>query len=263
MTHLHEFIEQDRKTSSEQPYDDVLTQAVCFQMPRLYDLDGIRYQPELVRLPYAGCWLEGLAPVDLRGGGIVKNEEKVMGFLALQSTQEEIEFWGFVRVPEGVPNGHSLWRRGPRLKWKNLSWLWDSTDGWVTGGGYAEPNSYAGWLGAFLTLLNCANIQRQEHLPSPKLQKARARRNKLPLYSYWTLDLNFAAKGQREGARGGTHASPRLHLRRGHSRQYAKGQWCWVTPHAVGNKKLGVVHKEYAMARVPEKSEQGIGVRAP
>ncbi len=46
---------------------------------------------------------------------------------------------------------------------------------------------------------------------------------------------------------GGTHASPRLHLRRGHPRQYAPGKYCWVQPCVVGNKAAGMVHKDYAI----------------
>jgi len=45
----------------------------------------------------------------------------------------------------------------------------------------------------------------------------------------------------------GTHASPALHLRRGHARQYSPGLYTWVQPCIVGNKKDGLVHKDYAV----------------
>jgi hypothetical protein len=44
---------------------------------------------------------------------------------------------------------------------------------------------------------------------------------------------------------GGTHASPRLHLRRGHIRHCYTGQYVWVRPTTVGNKRLGIIFKDY------------------
>ena len=104
-------------------------------------------------------------------------------------------------------------------------------------------------LGAIRTALcamKCVNIERVEHIPEEKLQKARAKRGKKPLFSFWTLAITIPNVTSNRNDRGGTHASPRLHLRRGHPREYRPGLFCWVQPHAVGNKNLGVVHKEYS-----------------
>lgn len=99
----------------------------------------------------------------------------------------------------------------------------------------------------FINLLNCTNVRRTEHKPDEKLQKARSKRGKKPLFSYWTLDLDLSRPESRDSL-GGTHASPRLHLRRGHARQYAPGKYTWVQPCVVGNKALGMIHKDYAVA---------------
>lgn len=96
--------------------------------------------------------------------------------------------------------------------------------------------------------MNCTNVGRQEHKPDAALQKARAKRGKQPLFSYWTLELNGRDGGAAQSF-GGTHASPRVHLRRGHPRQYAPGKWTWVQPHAVGNRELGMVHKDYVIGK--------------
>jgi hypothetical protein len=45
--------------------------------------------------------------------------------------------------------------------------------------------------------------------------------------------------------RGGTHASPRLHDRRGHLRRLPNGKNCWVKPCKVGDASKGVVFKDY------------------
>lgn len=101
-------------------------------------------------------------------------------------------------------------------------------------------------IAQFLSALHCTNVFRQRHPPSEKLQKARTKRGKAPLFSYWTLQLG--QKNERGESLGGTHASPRVHLRRGHPRQYAPGKYTWVQPHAVGHRELGMVHKDYSGA---------------
>lgn len=96
----------------------------------------------------------------------------------------------------------------------------------------------------FLAAISCKNVKKVEHSPDEKLQKARAKRGKKPLFSYWTLELTDT-KTEHGASLGGTHASPRLHLRRGHPRQFKPGEWTWVQPCVVGNKSLGMVHKDY------------------
>lgn len=102
-------------------------------------------------------------------------------------------------------------------------------------------------LNAFLSALNCTNIKTIEHKPSEKLQKSRKKRGKQPLFSTWTLELDMNRATEKGPHLGGTHASPRIHLRRGHPRQYAPGKYTWVQPCAVGNKSLGMIHKDYSV----------------
>jgi hypothetical protein len=49
-------------------------------------------------------------------------------------------------------------------------------------------------------------------------------------------------------ASGGTHASPRVHLRRGHIRRLP-GKNIWVNATIVGNSDLGVVIKDYSVTK--------------
>lgn len=99
---------------------------------------------------------------------------------------------------------------------------------------------------AFLSALNCSNIKQVESRPSEKLQASRRKKGKLPLYSTWTLAINIPGKSASENDIGGTHASPRVHLRRGHPRQYAPGKYTWVQPCVVGNTSSSMVNKDYA-----------------
>lgn len=97
--------------------------------------------------------------------------------------------------------------------------------------------------------LACKNVK-QESVDAPhKLNKAREKRGKPPLpgYHYLTLDPEEA------GARGpstGSHASPRLHIRRGHVRLVRGERPVWVRQHMVGAPGTGFVKKDYNASRL-------------
>lgn len=200
---------------------------------------------EICRLPFKTCWFES-------------------GFVNEHGQLETVCIFVSADLPAG-PDGNrgvvQVWTRGGRF----------GREGWAFGSmatpmdADLEPSlrlENARWacypdapiiqqqtaqvlhiLYRYLTLINCTNVVRTEHRPDAALQRARAKRGKKPLFSYWTLELQ---PDRSEGAHlGGTHTSPRLHLRRGHPRQYAPGKYTWVQPHVVGNKSLGMIHKDY------------------
>lgn len=66
---------------------------------------------------------------------------------------------------------------------------------------------------------------------------------KLPSYDWTTVVVTaMPPKGE---SKGGTHASPRLHDRRGHLRRLRSGKNVWVKPHKVGDAKLGTIFHDY------------------
>jgi hypothetical protein len=79
------------------------------------------------------------------------------------------------------------------------------------------------------------------------LNKRRARKGKPPLLAHHILKP-VPRKTEPAGSMGGTHASPRLHLRRGHYRQYTNGIKRWIKPSWVGDKTRGVVTKTYNLS---------------
>lgn len=99
---------------------------------------------------------------------------------------------------------------------------------------------------AFLSAVNCTNVVRAQHAAPDKLNSKRAKAGRPPICSFWTLHIKDQAN-LAIGFKRGSHDSPRLHLRRGHPRQYAPGKYCWVQPHIVGSKENGVVRKDYAI----------------
>lgn len=73
-----------------------------------------------------------------------------------------------------------------------------------------------------------------------RLQKARE--GKLPLFSYRVVMLDGLVKPRMD--RGGTHASPAMHWRRGHLRNLSD-KMVPVAPCVVGSPENGIVEKDY------------------
>ena len=66
---------------------------------------------------------------------------------------------------------------------------------------------------------------------------------KMPIYD-WTTVVIEPTKNKTE-SRGGTHASPRLHDRRGHLRRLRSGKNVWVKPCKVGDASKGTIFHDY------------------
>jgi hypothetical protein len=83
-----------------------------------------------------------------------------------------------------------------------------------------------------------------EDIPIHKGQaKMRRALGKSPLFTYKTLVIG--KKKRKSAHQGGTHASPRSHLRRGYYRTSQKGVRHWVQPCMVKGDTDGFVHKDY------------------
>lgn len=75
--------------------------------------------------------------------------------------------------------------------------------------------------------------------------RRKIQQGKLPTYD-WTTVWIEPAKPRSEG-KGGTHASPRLHDRRGHLRRLASGKNVWVKSCKVGDASKGAIFHDYAI----------------
>ena len=96
------------------------------------------------------------------------------------------------------------------------------------------------------TFMRCNNVYIND-IPAPKrLNIARQKKGKTPLFQYKILEIKETTKTVfRTGER--KHKSPRIHLRRGHIRTYKTGISTYVKPCVVGSKEMGMVHKSYSM----------------
>ena len=95
----------------------------------------------------------------------------------------------------------------------------------------------------FCRTLHENHVTFDEVEPDAKLNKMRRARGKAPLFTYKTLVIG--KKKRKSQHLGGTHASPRSHLRRGHYRTSPKGVRYWVQPCMVKGETDGFVHKDY------------------
>lgn len=92
-------------------------------------------------------------------------------------------------------------------------------------------------------VLQCTNIVTELLDPPQALNAKRARNGKLPFFEYRILKIEERAGSTVE--RGGTHAAPRLHYRRGHIRRLPDSRKTWVRPAMVGDKTRGLIMKDY------------------
>ena len=87
--------------------------------------------------------------------------------------------------------------------------------------------------------------------PDAKEARSRRIRDKAPLFTYKMLTIG-ARKTRPAGKGGGTHASPRAHLRRGFYRTSKKGVRHWVQATVVKGDTPGFVHKDYKIEQRKE-----------
>jgi len=112
-----------------------------------------------------------------------------------------------------------------------------------------DAHDEASMLVQTCAVLNCSNITTAD-IEAPKfLNKKRREKGKQPFFSYKVLQLCEEKSQQASGMGGGTHVSPRTHLRRGHLRRL-ENKTVWVKPAMVNaGAKHGIVVKDYAVTK--------------
>lgn len=243
--HLHDLAENGFSYYEEHQHHDVLKmvadalqkklpETICFDAGNTAFFYGMKVITDLLKMPYDSMWVEYDVTFDYQ-------ETKKFGCLLL-AANGSLKFgyvfdWSFKK-----------W-------WYQAGWFQCDDESFMALTSNNEQNTeiinnHSHIIRVFLSALNCTNVVQVESPVKAKLQKARKKRGKLPLYSFWTLHVNLDKDSTKSQSNGGTHASPRLHLRRGHARKYAPGKYCWVRACAVGSKQNGMVHKEYAVNRI-------------
>lgn len=246
--HLHEMLEQAKDNSLLWPLNmldgdiellyrvttSLSSEAVCFYAGEFEFFMGMKVIDELVKLPFPVCWIEF--------DGNATGSKTITGHLLSLDDNGCLTGLFFGRLPGEKWRYQCFWTTNNQGK--SFVLHHDKHDNPLKPE-VVQMHIYL--VRVFLSAINCTNVEREQHLPAEKLQKARKKKGKLPLFSYWTLHVDLDRSMGGGQPTGGTHASPRLHLRRGHPRQYAPGKYCWVRACAVGSGKNGMVHKEYTV----------------
>lgn len=157
----------------------------------------------------------------------------------------------------GVPPG--IWSPGPYTTFVECSPIPVDADGAVHADFIDERTNeqvavggieYDSWDAQmqFCTLslilaLQCCNVKTSIIPASVPLNKKRAAKGKLPFVDYKILTIDGA--GTTTPTNGGTHASPRQHLRRGHIRRLSDERRVWVQQCMVGDPRKGLIVKDY------------------
>ena len=102
-------------------------------------------------------------------------------------------------------------------------------------------------------VLHCQNTTTEKVDPPAKLNAKRIKLGKIPYDSYHVLKIKTdRSSGPRANA-GGTHGSPRQHIRRGHIRTYHRGMpnqhTIFIKQMLVGDPSKGKVRKDYEIVR--------------
>ncbi len=99
------------------------------------------------------------------------------------------------------------------------------------------------------SVINCANVTTAEVSAPAALNKKRQEKGKQPFFSYKVLQLSDERREAGKGGAGGSHGSPRMHLRRGHLRRL-ESKVIWVRPSMVNaGSNAGAVLKDYAVSK--------------
>lgn len=242
--------EKKRTTVSIECIDalhETMKDAQGFDCGDAEDIDSIKIDESLIKLPFNKTWFE----YQIESGKVIVLMAEVSKDDKIYENISPIENGLFANI--FIINKFNVWELLAAI-------LIDPNEINNLGGfkiyslhnedDYPEDNN--GLINAallttcrFLTIINCNNIQKVENQAPKLINKKRKKKNKPVIHSYWTIKI-CGNKEKYDGSKhGGSHEAPRLHLRRGHVRQYRPGSFTWVNACLVGNESKGTVKKDY------------------
>lgn len=116
-----------------------------------------------------------------------------------------------------------------------------------TVGGYQPRiHNFIRSIPELIEALSCKNITTANHQAASPVNEKRIKAGKLPFYETKILMIDTRSSSGKSAISGGSHASPRQHLRRGHIRRLESGN-IWVNSCVVGDSYKGSISKQYAV----------------
>ncbi len=108
---------------------------------------------------------------------------------------------------------------------------------------HEDANMILGVVGNWYRLLAQGCASYAPSVAQTFTNRRKLAQGKMPAYDWRTVVIEPSQA--RRPHQGGSHASPRLHDRRGHLRRLKSGKNVWVRPHKVGDASKGVIFHDY------------------
>lgn len=191
------------------------------------------------------CWIDSTSKWIIPPYGAVIPARKSMGTLAMTATSADV-FGG--DVPKGIKRV-PLEMHPTFLMPEYARQLGASNDtSYILATVHQDNHDESRAILSLIEILSCRNVTTETVYAPIALNKKREGKGKVPLFEYKILLLDMPAEHSNSAETpGGTHASPRIHLRRGHIRRLPN-KIVWVNASVVGNRKAGMVLKDYAIS---------------
>jgi hypothetical protein len=108
-----------------------------------------------------------------------------------------------------------------------------------------DAHMILGFISAWYQVMHQRNTAYVPVVPQTYTNKRKIAKGKAPSYEWRTVVIEAVVPKSEH--KGGTHATPRLHDRRGHLRMLSSGKTVWVKPCKVGDPTKGTVWKDYVV----------------
>lgn len=239
-------------------FNKVLKNSVKFKMEACHDLLPTNTPPleylknfiQTINLPYESICIE------LDENILGANQDTPLVIIA-QQEEDEISIYALTKF-------NNEWNYLHSVSEDNLVYAVinkDTFDGYILGldalVSHESRNQISNWMNKvairsvcnLLCALSCSNtrIDNSPYPPSNTKNKLRRSKNKLPLFEFKILTVDTSKSPTQKDSNSsntGKHASPRVHLRRGHIRKLPDKN-VWVNSCVVGEKKNGIIQKDY------------------
>ena len=179
-----------------------------------------------------------------------QNELKIYSFFTLTDNSK----WKMSPISSSIitkPSKDALYKYGDLIQNNAISWMVECFEPETIELLKALSTIDMSAVLELMEALSCRNVYFESLEPvSDKVNEKRIKAGKIPFYETKILVINPNGKAVDKTDKGGTHASPRQHLRRGHIRRYATYS-IWINNTVVGKAENGRVDKSY---NVKEKS---------
>ena len=158
-------------------------------------------------------------------------------------TQEDLEI--------GIPFGNATQVMARKISTGQDSDVIERLNQWAVANGPDDSDVWTvRWcllLAASIEVFSCSNVFLVDNPPPKFINAKRAEKGKVPFFSFKTLHIQTERREAKGAISTGTHASPRLHLRRGHIRRLPPDgvRRIWIVATLVGDKKKGLALHDY------------------